>query len=52
MLVKWGTDIADAMGFESFIEGTVMARRLYEKNGFSVIQNEWITIPVPDKWKS
>lgn len=52
MLVKWGTDIADAMGLESFIEGTVMARRLYEKNGFSVMQNEWITIPVPDKWKS
>lgn len=52
MLVKWGTDIADAMGVDSFIEGTVIARPLYEKNGFVVSPNNWIVVPVPDKWKS
>ncbi|TVY45262.1 hypothetical protein LOCC1_G002909 [Lachnellula occidentalis] len=52
MLVKWGTDIADSMGVDSFIEGTITARPLYEKNGFVVSPNKWIVIPVPDKWKS
>lgn len=52
MLVKWGTDIADEMGVESFIEGTITARCLYEKRGFVVSPNEWIHVPVPEKWKS
>lgn len=52
MLVEWGTDIADAMGVESIIEGTIIARRLYEKHGFVVTPNEWIHVPVPEKWKS
>ncbi|TVY25036.1 hypothetical protein LHYA1_G006461 [Lachnellula hyalina] len=52
MLVKWGTDIANSMGVDSFIEGTIIARPLYEKNGFVVSPNNWIVVPVHDKWKS
>jgi hypothetical protein len=52
MLVKWGTDIADSVGAECFIEGTLIARPLYGKNGFVVTPNDWIEVPVPEKWKS
>jgi hypothetical protein len=51
MLVKWGTDVADSMGLECFIEGTIVAKRLYEKHGFLAIPNEWIVIPVPERWR-
>jgi len=44
--------MADMMGVKSFIEGTIIARRLYEKHGFVVTPNEWIHVPVPEKWKS
>lgn len=50
MLMKWGTDIADAMGVKSYIEGTIIARRLYESYGF-VASKDWLTVPVEDKWK-
>ncbi len=50
MLVKWGTDIADSMGVRCYIEGTVLAKPLYEKHGF-VACEDWIVIPVPEKWK-
>ncbi|KAF8867266.1 hypothetical protein BDZ45DRAFT_609538 [Acephala macrosclerotiorum] len=51
MLVKWGTEIADSMGVESFIEGTIIAQPLYESCGFKTAPGDWIVIPVPEKWK-
>lgn len=50
-MMKWGTDIADSHGWESFIEGSAMAMKLYESNGFVRVPQEILTIPVPDKWK-
>lgn len=49
MLVKWGTDIADAMGVKAFVQGTQIGRYLYEKHGF--VTEDWITVPVDEKWK-
>ena len=49
MLVKWGTEIADSMGVESFIEGTAIAKHLYESCGF--VATTWNVIPVPEKFK-
>lgn len=51
MLVQWGCDIADKMGVEASIEGTFIARRLYESCGFVVTPTDWIIVNVPDKWK-
>jgi len=51
ILMEWGTAIADEMKVEAFIEGTIHAKHLYEKNGFVVTPNEYIKIPVPGKWR-
>ena len=50
MLVKWGIDIADAMGVKALIEGMHVAKKLYESHGF-VASEDWITVPVEEKWK-
>ena len=36
---------------ECFIEGSDTAKPLYEKFGFSTVPDEWIVVPVPEKWK-
>jgi hypothetical protein len=36
-MLKWGTDKADELGLEAFIESTDIARTAYEKHGFYVI---------------
>jgi len=36
MLIKWGTDIADAAGIECCLEATETGRPLYERHGFEV----------------
>ncbi|KAH6707653.1 hypothetical protein DL95DRAFT_438796 [Leptodontidium sp. 2 PMI_412] len=51
MLVQWGCDIADKMGVEAFIEGTFIARRLYESCGFVATPTDWIFVDVPEKLK-
>ncbi|KAH8665842.1 hypothetical protein BGZ60DRAFT_470541 [Tricladium varicosporioides] len=51
MMMKWGTDIADSHGWESFIEGSAMAIKLYEANGFVRVPQDILVIPVPEKWK-
>lgn len=51
MLVKWGVEIADSMGVESFIEGTIVAKPLYKSCGFRTVPDGWIVIPVPERWK-
>lgn len=52
MLVKWGTEIADLMGVECFIEASLGGRSLYESCGFKAVPDDRIIIPVPEKWKS
>ncbi|KAG0649796.1 hypothetical protein D0Z07_3531 [Hyphodiscus hymeniophilus] len=49
MLIKWGTDIADARGMSTFVQGTKMGRHLYEPHGF--IAERWVTVPVEEKWR-
>lgn len=51
MLVQWGCDIADKMGVEAFIEGTLIAQNLYQSCGFRPVPNEYIYVDVPEKWK-
>jgi len=51
ILVQWGCDIADKMCVEAFIEGTAIARRLYESCGFVATPTDWIFVDVPEKWK-
>ncbi|XMA10068.1 hypothetical protein WAI453_002859 [Rhynchosporium graminicola] len=50
ILVQWGCEIADRMGVEAFIEGTAVARRLYESCGFVATPSEWTIVDVPEKW--
>ncbi|CZR61111.1 uncharacterized protein PAC_11007 [Phialocephala subalpina] len=52
MLVKWGTEIADSMGVECFVEGTLAGRPLYESCGFKAVPDNYLVLPVPEKWKS
>ncbi|KUJ20586.1 uncharacterized protein LY89DRAFT_578607 [Mollisia scopiformis] len=51
MLVEWGIKIADSMGVESFIEGTIAAKHLYESCGFKAVPDDWLFVPVAEKWK-
>lgn len=51
MLMKWGTEVADSLGYEAFIEASSYGKHLYESWGFIAVPNEWIVIPVSDKWK-
>ena len=50
MLVKWGTDIADAMGATAVIEGSAAAKKLYESHGF-VASEDWIIVPIDERWR-
>ncbi|MCJ1476051.1 hypothetical protein MMC13_004716 [Lambiella insularis] len=34
MLVKWGTDIADELGIDCYLEGSAAGYQLYRENGF------------------
>lgn len=36
-MLKWGTDKADELGLQAFVESTDIARRTYEKHGFYVV---------------
>ena len=38
MLVKWGTDKADELGLESYLEGSSQGRPLYERHGFQPVR--------------
>ncbi|KAI1416838.1 acyl-CoA N-acyltransferase [Hypoxylon sp. FL1857] len=37
LMLKWGTDKADELGLEAFVESTDIGRKAYEKAGFKVI---------------
>jgi hypothetical protein len=38
MLVKWGTDKADELGLECYLEGSSQGRPLYEKHGYQPVR--------------
>jgi GNAT superfamily N-acetyltransferase len=40
LLMSWGVERADEMKMESFLEGTLIGRHLYEKFGFVVVSTE------------
>jgi len=38
MLVKWGTDKADQLGLESYLEGSSQGSALYQRHGYQPVQ--------------
>ncbi|KUJ14247.1 uncharacterized protein LY89DRAFT_708670 [Mollisia scopiformis] len=48
LLVKWGTALADELGFMAVVEATEQGRGLYESEGFKAIDH-WQT-RLPEKW--
>lgn len=42
MMLEWGLDEADRRGFAVYLDGTGIAKPLYERNGFGVVKEvEW-----------
>ena len=42
MLVRWGTEMADAAGLPCYLEGSEPGYQLYRKNGFEDVENlDW-----------
>ncbi|KAF2120754.1 hypothetical protein BDV96DRAFT_274845 [Lophiotrema nucula] len=39
MLLKWGLDMADELGLETYLDTTPVARRLYERSGFVLVKD-------------
>ncbi|KAI1383783.1 uncharacterized protein F4822DRAFT_433723 [Hypoxylon trugodes] len=39
LMLKWGTDKADELRLEAFVESTDIARKAYERHGFNVIHD-------------
>ncbi|KAI8631241.1 hypothetical protein F5Y19DRAFT_25181 [Xylariaceae sp. FL1651] len=39
LMLKWGTERADKLGLESFVESTEIARTTYEKHGFEFVED-------------
>lgn len=50
LLVGWGIDKADELGYDAIVESSVYGKSLYEKNGF-VFQKD-VTLPLPAQWAS
>jgi hypothetical protein len=49
LLVKWGTELADKLGFTAVVESTPYGRGLYESEGFQFVDC-WET-RLPEKWE-
>lgn len=43
--MRWGTQRADELGFDTVVESSVFGMRLYEKNGFVWQKN--VTVQAP-----
>jgi hypothetical protein len=51
--MEYGTAIADELGLPGFIDGSIIAKHLYESHGFKAIDGgKYIEIPVPEKWRN
>lgn len=48
LLVSWGVEKADELGFDAIVESSVFGKGLYEKHGF-VFQKD-VTLPLPEQW--
>lgn len=46
--MKWGTERADAMGMETWLDATDLGRRGYERYGFMVVVDRYLDPPMPD----
>ncbi|KAI9644576.1 hypothetical protein NHQ30_006597 [Ciborinia camelliae] len=51
LLMKYGTAIADSLNLPAFIEGTIIAKHLYESHGFRAVPDRYIEVEVPEKWR-
>lgn len=49
--MQYGTAIADSLGLPAYIEGTVIAKHLYESHGFEAVPDRYIEVLVPEKWR-
>lgn len=49
MLVKWGTKLADELGFIAVVEASEVGKGLYESEGFE-FAGRWET-RLPGKWE-
>lgn len=45
-LVDWGVQKADALGLEAFIEATEDGKPMYERHGFIVMNDIYLTTPM------
>lgn len=50
LLVKWGTSLADELGFTAVVEATDYGRGLYQSEGFED-RGRWET-RLPKKWEN
>ncbi|QSZ28819.1 hypothetical protein DSL72_003324 [Monilinia vaccinii-corymbosi] len=50
LLMQRLTAIADSHNLPAFIEGTAIAKHLYESHGFRAIPDRYIEVDVPQKW--
>ncbi|KAF7951745.1 hypothetical protein EAE96_007044 [Botrytis aclada] len=51
LLMQYGTAIADSLGLPAYIEGTIIAKHLYESHGFKAVPDRYIEVDVPERWK-
>ncbi|KAJ8061241.1 hypothetical protein OCU04_010311 [Sclerotinia nivalis] len=51
LLMQYGTAIADSLNLPAFIEGTAIAKHLYESHGFRAVPDRYIEVEVPEKWR-
>lgn len=48
MLIKWGLERADDLNLPTYVEGTPMAKQLYIKHDFEVVDELPIEVPGVD----
>ncbi|CAD6446526.1 2488cd33-e6a8-49a4-968a-2870a04c78cf [Sclerotinia trifoliorum] len=51
LLMQYGTAIADSLNLPAFVEGTAIAKHLYESHGFRAVPDRYIEVEVPEKWR-
>ncbi|KAM0150441.1 hypothetical protein ACHAQE_008942 [Botrytis cinerea] len=51
LLMQYGTTIADSLDLPAYIEGTIIAKHLYECHGFKAVPDRYIEVDVPEKWR-
>ncbi|KAB8294787.1 hypothetical protein EYC80_006748 [Monilinia laxa] len=49
LLVRWGTAIADELGYMAIVEASEAGRHLYESEGFEFVK--LVETSIPEKWR-